>query len=364
MADDLLGDLSNPPLLLVHGVTSNAGVWWRVAPALAAGGRHVIAVDMPGHGRTARTARSFCFADTASELARFIRASGLERPDLAVGPLVGGMVTAHLAAGLAPRTLVLLDPPVLTLGRLKALTEDPTERDYATLEEATAAARAANPAWSDGDVRAKAQALTEFSAELVLDVLLKNGDWDGGMAALRDPGARGVDTGSSAANGQPAASSPSSRSRPSRRSSAPTTSSPSRVPRTRRNVRIPRRRSSRSSGRSRRPRDQAADQPGAPLASRLMQSAAALRSLDDTPAGMREPTRIASRSRPPCPGRAVTPQAGPRRRGDGRSARTHPRAPAGPRPRTRSRSLRPAFASSSTTVSRRPPVARTIGGVP
>jgi pimeloyl-ACP methyl ester carboxylesterase len=104
------------------------------------------------------------------------------------------MVVAHLpAAGLRPRTLVLLDPPVLTLGRLKALTEEPTERDYATLEEAVAAVRAANPSWSAGDVAAKAQALTEFNPQLVLDVLLKNGDWDGGMAALRSPAAAGVD---------------------------------------------------------------------------------------------------------------------------------------------------------------------------
>jgi pimeloyl-ACP methyl ester carboxylesterase len=189
------GDPGDPPLLLVHGVTSNAGIWWRLAPALAAARRRVVAVDMPGHGRTAKAPRSHRFADTAAELVAFVRAAGLDAPELAVvGHSWGGMVTAHLpAAGLRPRTLVLLDPPVLTLGRLKALTEEPTERDYRTLEEATAAVRAANPEWSDGDVRAKAQALTEFTPQLVLDVLLKNGDWDGGMAALRDPGAAGVD---------------------------------------------------------------------------------------------------------------------------------------------------------------------------
>ena len=73
--------------------------------------------------------------------------------------------------------LMLLDPPVLTLERLRALTEQPTERDYATLDEATEAVRRANPGWSEGDVRAKAQALTEFSPQLVLAVLLQNGAW-------------------------------------------------------------------------------------------------------------------------------------------------------------------------------------------
>ena len=104
------------------------------------------------------------------------------------------MVSAHLpAAELRPRTIVLLDPPYLTLGRLEALTKEPTERDYTTLDEASVAVRAANPSWSEGDVAAKAQALTEFNPQLVLDVLLKNGNWDSGMSALHDPKSRDVD---------------------------------------------------------------------------------------------------------------------------------------------------------------------------
>ena len=185
------GDAAAAPVLLVHGVTSNAGIWWRIGPAVASAGHRVIAVDMPGHGRTMRSPRSHLFADTAAELAAFIRAAGLERPDLAViGHSWGGMVSAHLpAAGFAPPTLILLDPPVLTHARMVALTEQPTERTYETIEGATAAVRSANPGWTDGDVAAKAQALTEFNADLVLDVLRGNGDWDGGMAALRHPNA-------------------------------------------------------------------------------------------------------------------------------------------------------------------------------
>jgi pimeloyl-ACP methyl ester carboxylesterase len=188
------GDVGAPPLLLVHGVTSNAAIWWRTGPALAASGRHVIAVDMPGHGRSPLRDVSHRFIDTAASLAACIRAAAIDVPRLAiVGHSWGGMVTAHLPmAGVRPPTLVLLDPPVLTLGRLEALTQQPTERDYPTLEQATAAVRAANPSWLDGDVAAKAQALTEFTPRLVLDVLLQNGDWDGGMAALRDERAAGI----------------------------------------------------------------------------------------------------------------------------------------------------------------------------
>src|SRR5215218_6103560 len=40
------------PLLLLHGITSSARGWWRVAPELVALGYHVYALDMPGHGES------------------------------------------------------------------------------------------------------------------------------------------------------------------------------------------------------------------------------------------------------------------------------------------------------------------------
>ena len=186
------GEPAAPPVLLVHGVTSNAGIWWRVGPAIAAAGYRVTAIDMPGHGRAPHTASwSTRFIDTAGDLARFIRAAGMAGSDLrVVGHSWGAMVAAHLpAAGLAPAKLVLLDPPALTHARMVALTEQPTERTYDTIEEAAAAVRAANPGWSGGDVAAKARSLTEFNADLVLAVLRGNGDWDSGMAGLRHPNA-------------------------------------------------------------------------------------------------------------------------------------------------------------------------------
>ncbi len=200
------GRPGDPALLLVHGVTSNAGIWWRVGPALAAAGFRVTAVDMPGHGRASRRSMDSRawptrFIDTAHALARFIRAAGMAgapgadgaiaAPELkVVGHSWGAMVAAHLpAAGLAPGRLVLLDPPVLTRARMVSITEQPTERPYDSLEAASAAVRSDNPTWSDGDVLAKARSLTEFNAGLVLAVLRGNGDWDGGMAALRHPNA-------------------------------------------------------------------------------------------------------------------------------------------------------------------------------
>lgn len=188
------GRPSDPPLLLVHGVTSNAGIWWRVGPALAAAGWRVTAVDMPGHGPNPTWSGRPHFSETADELASFVRAGGLDRPELAVvGHSWGAMVSAHLPiAGVRPATIVLLDPPYLTLQQLEALTREPDERPYETIDDARAAVRGANPAWSAGDVEAKAQALTEFDADAVLAVLLENGDYDAGLAALGQPAAEGI----------------------------------------------------------------------------------------------------------------------------------------------------------------------------
>ena len=175
-------------------MTSNAGIWWRVAPALAASGRHVIAVDMPGHGRTQAWRGRHRFAETAQDVAGFIRAAGLDRPDLSVvGHSWGAMVAAELSrTGLRPRVLALLDPPGLTVAQFEVFIQDPTERPYATFDEAAAAMRTANPTWTDGDIAAKAQGLTEFNPDAVVAVLLENGDWDAGMAGARRALADGV----------------------------------------------------------------------------------------------------------------------------------------------------------------------------
>src|ERR687897_1911830 len=78
------GDPVARPLLLIHGVTSSAAIWWRIGPALAATGRRVVAVDQAGHGRTGHWQRHHRFRDNAADVAAFIRAANLWRDDLQV----------------------------------------------------------------------------------------------------------------------------------------------------------------------------------------------------------------------------------------------------------------------------------------
>lgn len=189
------GDPSARPLILIHGVTSSAATWWRVGPALAATGRRVVAVDLPGHGRTGHWTGRPRFGDMAADVAAWIRTAGLDRPGLQiVGHSYGAMTTAALPrAGLRPASIVLLDPPVLPLDVMAQLVEQPSERTYDDLDEALATITAAEPGWPPGDVLAKAESLTELDETSALAILLENGDWDGGLADLADPAADGLE---------------------------------------------------------------------------------------------------------------------------------------------------------------------------
>ena len=190
------GDPAARPLLLIHGVTGSAAVWWRVGPALAAAGRRVIAVDQAGHGRTGHWRGHHRVRDNAADLVAFVQSAGLDRPDLQVAGHSWGAVSAAPlpTVGLRPATLILLEPPVLPFERIALEASDPTQQPVASLELAIAAIRSAEPGWSEGDVRAKAEAIMELDFDAARMVVLENGDWDGGLADLRDPAAAGVDT--------------------------------------------------------------------------------------------------------------------------------------------------------------------------
>ena len=189
------GDPAGRPLLLLHGVTSSAGNWWRVGPALAATGRRVVAPDLPGHGLTGDWRGQIRFRDNAAGLIAFAENAGISSDDLQVVGHSWGAVTAAAfpVAGLRPATIVLVDPPALPFALIAQKATDPTEHGYDDVDEAIEAVRAQNPGWSDGDIRHKAEALTQVDEIAARAVVLDNGDWDGGIADLEDPAADGLD---------------------------------------------------------------------------------------------------------------------------------------------------------------------------
>jgi pimeloyl-ACP methyl ester carboxylesterase len=90
-------------IVLVHGFMDAAGTWDRVAPALAAGGRRVVALDMRGFGEGARAPRGayYHFADYVFDLADVIDALSPNEPVELVGHSMGGTVVT-LFAGTYP----------------------------------------------------------------------------------------------------------------------------------------------------------------------------------------------------------------------------------------------------------------------
>jgi pimeloyl-ACP methyl ester carboxylesterase len=189
------GDPNGRPLVLVHGLGSSARNWWRLGPALAATGRRVVAPDQAGHGQTGHWAGHPVFRENARDLAAWIRATELDVPELQiVGHSWGGLTVAALPiAGIRPATLVLIDPPTLPLAIMATIVDDPTERPREDVDATIRFLAPRNPEWSPGDIEAKARDLHEVDLDAARDILLENGDWDGGLGDISDPAAAGID---------------------------------------------------------------------------------------------------------------------------------------------------------------------------
>jgi pimeloyl-ACP methyl ester carboxylesterase len=85
------------PVLLVHGLASNARLWDGVADELARRGHPSVAVDLRGHGRSAKPDDGYDFGTVVADLMAITEAMGLDRP-VAAGQSWGGNVVMELAA--------------------------------------------------------------------------------------------------------------------------------------------------------------------------------------------------------------------------------------------------------------------------
>ena len=83
-------------LLLVHGLASNAGFWRYNIPGFVEAGYRVVAVDLPGYGKSEKGAYPYDMAFYAETLARLIEAEDLG-PVVYVGHSMGGQVGITLA---------------------------------------------------------------------------------------------------------------------------------------------------------------------------------------------------------------------------------------------------------------------------
>lgn len=143
-----------PPLLLLHGLSSNALVWERLARHLRE--RRLVGLDQRCHGRSQRPLGGYQMRNLAADAAAAIHQLGLGRP-LVVGHSWGAAVALELGAS-HPELVsgaVLVDGPLASLARSMSWEEvaarmQPPLPTYPDLEEACAE-RAAQlgPAWAD-----------------------------------------------------------------------------------------------------------------------------------------------------------------------------------------------------------------------
>jgi pimeloyl-ACP methyl ester carboxylesterase len=168
----------------VHGVTSSSRTWWRVGPALAERGYRVLAVDLRGHGASARTVAGLSIADLAADVAETVAAElgadppGSPRPavELLVGHSLGALVALQLVGadpGFA-RRLLLEDPPGSSSIDWAAVAAG-IEADTRLATTDPAALRrdleAANPTWPPGEAERRVADLADCDGQAIAAAL-------------------------------------------------------------------------------------------------------------------------------------------------------------------------------------------------
>jgi pimeloyl-ACP methyl ester carboxylesterase len=109
-------DHPGTPILLVHGLASNARLWDGVAERLAAASHPVAAVDLRGHGRSDKPDDGYDFATLTDDLLTVLHDLGWQSPWLA-GQSWGGNVVLEMAVRHPDSTggLVLVDGGTMEL---------------------------------------------------------------------------------------------------------------------------------------------------------------------------------------------------------------------------------------------------------
>jgi len=163
--------------VLLHGVTSSARSWWRVAPGIASLGYSVTAFDMPGHGESTLIGHH-----DIPHIATHITAT-CQALDIPIHTLIGhswGGATALVMAQSQPlQRLILIDPlirlnPVSGAQLVAKYGEGVGHPSNETLPWLTAR----NKLWHRCDVQWKAEALHQCRREAVEGLLLNSGEWD------------------------------------------------------------------------------------------------------------------------------------------------------------------------------------------
>ncbi|MEO6827354.1 MAG: alpha/beta fold hydrolase [Microbacteriaceae bacterium] len=156
--------------VLVHGMMSDSRYWRRLTPVLVERGYHVVAVDLPGHGQSAR-AKRYSVPLLVDSLIESVPA----QPELVLGHSLGGLTINLAAPVLQPKRAVYLDPafssPKLTW--LQRRMAPAAERRLLKSTAEQIASR--NPRWDAEDVEIEAESFGQFDRRMFPLLLAKGG---------------------------------------------------------------------------------------------------------------------------------------------------------------------------------------------
>ena len=153
--------------LLVHGLMSDSRTWRRVGPALAELGYRVVAVDLRGHGASAR-AGEYTPASYADDLVETLP----QGAELALGHSLGGLALAGAVDRLHPRRAVFSDP-AWTFGRSRGTARSEPDLDptvfvqFAEMADHDTVAMM-NPRWEEVDVQVELETFAVWDGNTAL----------------------------------------------------------------------------------------------------------------------------------------------------------------------------------------------------
>ena len=149
------------PILLVHGLASNARLWDGAARELAALGHSVVAIDLRGHGHSDKPDHGYAMHEVAHDVADVLQCLAQRSPHftraLVVGQSWGGNIVIELAHKHADmvRGVVAVDGGTIELGEAFPVWEDcaevmsPPPLAGMKAERLRSYIRAAHPDWSE-----------------------------------------------------------------------------------------------------------------------------------------------------------------------------------------------------------------------
>lgn len=148
------------PLVLLHGIGSRGVSWLPVADALARR-HHVIALDLRGHGGSAKPAAGYLLDDYAADVQAVLDALALERP-FVLGHSLGALAVLTWAARFPGRAakIVVEDPPLRTEPEVLQLFDGWQHLNAAPVAQVVAWFAEQHPEWSPEERQRRAESIT------------------------------------------------------------------------------------------------------------------------------------------------------------------------------------------------------------